>query len=289
MNKKKVKITLCSNIIYYLFIWLHKITINKYGDDLIIQSIFYIALFFSTAMLEESIRKHLKEMRIQIFDFTLRIIVLIIHFASLYFLNLSVITNIITSILFIINIIIEVKILNNIRDKKVNREEVIESELKKFIENFYNGKLDAFNCGVKLNNEIKNIMKYLKISGEGNIKLIILFIGISISSYLYNLNKMIIIFLIVINLMILIWFLKSNSKFLMYFYKENKKVHLENILFSIGYIILFLCEVVFQGNIKYYMRVTIWVIAILNFLPMLSKKFIIKEELKRVYIKVNKL
>lgn len=128
----KMKILFTSNIIFYILIFFHKNVVIKYGEDYILQVLFYIALSFSTIMLESTIRMRKNIIsNILIVDLIIRLVALILHFIYLYFNSDITLINLFTSILFVINIILES--ICYVKFKDINKEIIIEEkEYKKF-------------------------------------------------------------------------------------------------------------------------------------------------------------
>lgn len=286
--RTKIETLISSNFIFYFFILFHTIVLNIYGDDYILHALIYITLSFSTVVMELVFRNKINELKIiAVIDFISRVITLILHFLWVYFNFNIYIVSFITMILFIINLLIEIyitKVSKNLKDDKI---EVIDNkELKEFINKFYNKELDNSKCELKLKREIEDIMKIIEISGKVNLVCIFLFLGIFISSFVYKNISNLMIFDFILLCILLCIFININSKLIIESLKneKNKKIKgiLENISFVIGYTLLFVCEVILQGKIDN-IRVTIWVLVSITFIPLFNRKYKIKENLKIVY------
>lgn len=287
---RKINIVVITNLIFYFFIFLHRIVLKTYGDDYILQAIFYMALSFSTLVLEESYRKEIKKLKIiSLIDFILRIIVLVVHFMYLVFNWDIYIVNLITGILFIFNIIFEVTIFNQCKKlPEGDLEGIKNKEIQEFIERFYNNEIDTLKVGAEVSKELKDIMKIMELSGKENLVAIFLFVLIFISEFIYKYFNRFIFFTIIVVSILLYLFVKLHTKIIKNVFKDeeniNRKIIIENISFIIGYIILFLCEVIFKKKLSY-MRVSVWVVSCVTFLPTLNRKYKIKERLKKIYKK----
>lgn len=283
-----------SNIIFYLLILFHTFVVNKYGSDNLIQVAIYIALSFSSIAMEELIRRKINEIKlISVIDFIARIITLLLHFSWIYFHSNIYIVSFIIIILFSLNILIEIYLIRISKNFNESKAEVInDKEINDFIHKFYNNKLDTFKCSLKIKSEIKEIMNTLQISGKVNLIGILLFIGIFISSFIYKyFNNFILLDVLLICILLLI-FINMNSKLVMVSLRKEKnkikKSILENLSFVIGYTVLFISEVVLQEKL-HNIRVSIFVVAILTILPLLNRRYLIKEELRRIYKEYSSL
>lgn len=289
MNRKVVTLFI-TNFIFYLFIILHSLIFIKYGDDFLVQVLLYIALSFSTIVMEEGYRKDIIEIKyIAILDFILRLVVLIIHFIYMIFnLNLILITFITVAVL-LLNILVELIILKKSWNMHNDFLEIInKKELDAFINMFFTKKIDNFKIGTKMSKEISEMMIALKISGKGNIVVICLFFLLYVSHFINKfLNHFLYLDILIVNLFVLI-FIKVNTNFIKMGFKEEanitKKIIIGNLSFVIGYIILFLCEAIFYEKVGYF-RVSIWVFAILTFMPTFNRKYLINQKLQIVYKK----
>ncbi|WP_394899729.1 hypothetical protein [Clostridium tertium] len=284
--RTKVKILISSNFIFYFLVLFHTVVVNIYGDDYILQAAIYIALSFSTVVIEEVFRKKINELKIiSVIDFISRVVTLLIHFLWVYFYFNIYIVSFISIILFTLNILIEIyliKISKNFNESKV--EIIDDKEIKDFINKFYNNELDTSKCGLKLKSEIKDIIDTIELSGKLNLVCIFLFIGIFISRFLYKNISSLMLFDFILICSLLYIFVNINSNLIVRSLEKDKKIKviLENISFVIGYILLFVCEVILQGKIDN-IRVSIWVLVIITFIPLFNRKYKIKEKLKIVY------
>lgn len=286
--KTKRKLLITFNIIFYLLILFNIRVVKIYGTDYVLQALIYIILSFSTVVMEEVFRAKINELKIiSVIDFIARIVTLGLHFLWIYFSFNDFIIKFIISILCVLNTLIEIYLIK--KSKKINdkKAEVInDKEYKEFINKFYNNKLDNHKCGLKINREIKDIMNIIQISGKVNLVCILLFIGLFISRFIYtNFINLILLDYILISILLII-FININSKLIRISLKKGKKIRrkivLENIIFVVGYIILFVCEVILQGKIEN-IRVSIWVLSIVTFIPLFNRKYKTKEKLKIVY------
>ncbi|MBQ8998772.1 MAG: hypothetical protein IJ086_08830 [Clostridium sp.] len=291
----KMKILFTSNIVFYILLFFHKNVVIKYGDDYILQVLFYIALSFSTIMLESTIRMRKNIIsNILIVDLIIRLVALILHFIYLYFNSDIILINLFTSIFFVINIILESICYAKFKD--INKEIIIEekeyikkTELNIFIENFYSNKLDKLSIGTNKYKELKFIMNMVSISGKENLVCIFMFIYLFVSSSIYKFNNESKFILLVGIIPLIILFNNISLKFNDTYYnmKGSKKKYFSSISFIIGYVILFISEVLLQEKIGD-MRVTIWVIAIIFFIPTYNNKYKIKNSIENIYKEYKK-
>ena len=136
--------------------------------DIVLQTLFYMALSFSTVMISDKSTYNHKDVAIfSVLDTIIRIIVLIIDISSIFYNGNKNIFIYITAILFLINIMVEIILYKKVKKVKEVKEvkEVKQEELNKFIEKYRQNELD-YN---KLNDESKEIMNDLEIQGKSNI------------------------------------------------------------------------------------------------------------------------
>ena len=251
--KKKAKYLILFNFIFYIFIVLH----NFYVDDNVPQVLFYMSLFFSTIVLEQTYRNRIDKLKtFSLIDFLIRVVVLIIHFATLIF-NFDILKiNAITTILFIVNIIIEGIIVNKVKDMKEDKvKEIQQKDINKFIDDFYSGNINYYVMGIDLKGEVTNIIKATEISGKNTIILIISFILLFTSRFIYeHFTKFVFIGILLIVPLVYILF-KLSYKMISIVYSDDKerkrRNYLNMITFLIGYVILFVSEVIFYGKMVY--------------------------------------
>lgn len=218
---------------------------------------------------------------------------LILHFIRIVF-KLSIFQiNLITVLLFIINITLEViiitklKVINNKVVYKVKQE-----ELNKFIEDFKLNKLNYYLMGEDLKEEVEFLLGGLELSGKSYIVLGTLIILVFICKFFYkNLNNLFIIPILII-IPLIYMFIKLSLNIIDVEYENNygdrkNKRYIDTICFIIGYAILFSEEVFFYNKVGYF-NVSIWVIVIILFLPSLITRFNIRNKFEKVYIKYKK-
>ncbi|MFX0549362.1 hypothetical protein ACOAKC_08495 [Hathewaya histolytica] len=289
---KQIKGLVVINAVFYFFIFLHGIVIKTYGDDYILQAIFYISLSFSTLVLEQSYRMGINKLKsISLLDFTLRIIVLILHFIWIALKWNTFMGNLITCILFVLNLIIELIMLTRFKNfPKQDLERIKNKDIREFIDKFYLNKIDISKFDLKLIRDLKDTMYLLELSGKGNLIAIFLFVLIFISEIIYKYFNRFTFFTIIVVIISIFLFVKLNTDLIKIGFKDekniDKKIIIENMSFIIGYIILFVCEVILKEKLSY-MRVSVWLVGGLTFLPVLNRKYRIKEKLKIIYKKCN--
>ena len=284
--KKKAKFLIVFNILFYVFIFIHK----YYTYDDVPQVLFYIALSFSSIFLQEIFKNKIKKLKAySLIDFLLRIGVLMLHFTALIFkINISRV-NLITAILFIVNIIIEIIILDKLKDMRENELEIVEQkDINKFIEDFKSTKLDYCAIGTDLRDEMAFMINALEISGKSTIVIIILSILVFISRFVYaHFGKLIFIPMLLIILLLYILF-KLSYQTISIVYNNNehrrKKNYIDIITFVIGYIILFSAEVIFYGKMGYF-HISILVVGAIFFVPIFNTKYVLKKRFEDIYKK----
>lgn len=284
--KKKAKFLIVFNILFYVFIFIHK----YYTYDDVPQVLFYMALSFSSIFLGEIFKNKIKKLEAySLIDFLLRIGVLMLHFTALIFkINISTV-NLITAILFIVNIIIEIIILDKLKDMRENELEIVEQkDINKFIEDFKSTKLDYYAIGTDLRDEMGFMINALEISGKSTIVIIILSILVFISRFVYaHFVKLIFIPMLLIILLLYILF-KLSYQTISIVYNNNehrrKKNYIDIITFVIGYIILFSAEVIFYGKMGYF-HISILVVGAIFFVPIFNTKYVLKKRFEDIYKK----
>lgn len=285
--KKESKLLIVYNILFYIFIFIHR----YYVSDYVPQVLFYMVLAFSSIFLEESIRRRLNREKIYaLFDFSIRILVLIIHFVAIC-LNINLYTvNWITVVLFIINIVIEIAMIVIIKNEKENQWETIkQADLNKFIEDFKCNRLDFTVVGTVLKGELESILKTIELSGKGTIVMITLFILIFISRFAKEHFKF--FFLVTVLgiafLFNLLFKISHKVACRIYSNKKNRtKRFIINIsTFILGYTILFIHQVIFNGNMAGVWGVSVDVVAIVFFIPIYKTKLNVKIQLENIYKK----
>lgn len=284
--KKKAKFLIVFNILFYVFIFIHK----YYTYDDVPQVLFYMALSFSSIFLGEIFKNKIKKLEAySLIDFLLRIGVLMLHFTALIFkINISRV-NLITAILFIVNIIIEIIILDKLKDMRENELEIVEQkDINKFIEDFKSTKLDYYAIGTDLRDEMGFMINALEISGKSTIVIIILSILVFISRFVYaHFGKLIFIPMLLIILLLYILF-KLSYQTISIVYNNNehrrKKNYIDIITFVIGYIILFSAEVIFYAKMGYF-HISILVVGAIFFVPIFNTKYVLKKRFEDIYKK----
>lgn len=287
--KEKVNTLFIFNILFYVFICVHR----YYVYDYVPQVLFYMALGFSSFLLEKTLKKNIKELKVySLLDFLLRIMVVILHFIWIIFKLPMVYINIITIILFITNTLIEI-IINKISKRLDNKEfsKVKQEELNKFIEDFKLNKLNYHLIGQDLKENINFLIGGLEKIGESYIIVTILFILLFLSSFFYNIKLIkLFIFSILVTVLAVYIFIKLSLNIIDIAYNNKdrkKKKYIDIISFTIGYGILF-SEIVFFDKKVGYFNVSIWVVATILFLPLLFTRFKIRNEFENVYTKYKK-
>ncbi|MBU3196644.1 hypothetical protein KPL26_08145 [Clostridium algidicarnis] len=284
--KKKAKILIVFNILFYIFIFIHK----YYTNDDVPQVLFYMALSFSSIFLEATFKNKIKELEVYLLiDFLLRIGVLILHFTVLIFkIDISKVS-LITAILFMFNTILEVIILEKVKNIREDKSEIVnQKDINKFIEDFKSRKLNYYAMGTDLKDEMAFMINALEISGKGTIVIIILSILVFISRFIYaNFVKLMFIPILLIILLLHILF-KLSHQTISIAYKNNEHKSMRNyidiITFVIGYIILFCEETIFYGKMGY-LHISILVAGAIFFVPIFSTKYIIKKKFEDIYKK----
>lgn len=283
--KRKAKFLIVFNILFYVFIFINK----YYIYDDVAQTLFYMALFFSSIFLEETFKKKIKKLEAySLIDFLIRIGVLMLHFTALIFkINISKV-NLITAILFIVNIIIEIIILDKVKDISEDESEIVkQKDINKFIKDFKSNKLDYYKIGTELREEIAFMINAIEISGKSTLVIIILAILVFIFRFFYaHFVKLIFIPILLIILLLHILFKLSNQTSSIVYNNEyrRKRNYIDIITFVIGYIILFCAEVIFYGEMGYF-HISIMVLGVIFFIPIYKTKCVIKKRFEKTYIK----
>lgn len=290
----KFKFLACSNIIFYLLLLFHRFVLKSYGDDYIVHAALYIALSLSTIIMEESFRKKLSVLKkISTIDVLARVVSLILNILYLYFDFHLAIINLSIAILFILNIFIEIFIskIYKVSTKK-NSTTVSNVEINRFITKLLNNKDNIIQLDIDANNSLNSMAYALILSGKINIVCILIYIGLFISSFIYKHFNNLMILLIIFSVILLFVFTTLNVKLtsLVLNYDENKllKIVFENLSFISGYIILFLAEVFLHERLGG-LRVSVWFLSIICFIPFLNRKYTLKENLKNLYREYNSI
>lgn len=291
--KTKSIVTVVASIAFFYFIFMHQRMLATTGDDYILQVLFYMALSFSVIVCEEAFRRGISGLKLlAAFDFSLRVVTLLFHLAYMFASVSLYIANIITGGLFLLSMILQIVIYKKAKgttmDEKTMAETVTSKELKRFLEQYYMNKLDSI--GVTLRNELKEISKMLELSGKGNIVAVLLFVSIFASYLVHKHVPMFIIVNLLIIVVLLYFFIKLYTKLVKRGFNQEKnikgKLIFENILFLIGFSVLFASEVFFLEKVGM-LRVSVWFFSILMFCPILFRKFKIRERLKMIYHEVR--
>ena len=285
--EKKIRGLILYNNIFYLFILIHKF----YSDDNVPQVIFYMALAFSSVVMEEIFRNRINEFKLYtIIDFTIRVMVLILHFIMVISrMNIKAYC-VIISIFWVINNIIELIILKSNNIKEIYIDNIKKEEIDKFIVDINSKKIDYLLIGINLTEEIKKIAKVITASGKSTILIIVLLMLVFISRFIYD-NFTHFIF---IPILIIIYLLYRISKLsyiinkVIYDNYNSKKSRVDNLTFIIGYIILFIYSVFLYNNLGYF-NISTLVLGVLFWIPMFNTKYKIRKEIEKVYIKYIKL
>lgn len=285
--EKKIRGLILYNNIFYLFILIHKF----YSDDNVPQVIFYMALAFSSVVMEEIFRNRINEFKLYtIIDFTIRVMVLILHFIMVISgMNIKAYC-VIISIFWAINNIIELIILKSNNIKEIYIDNIKKEEIDKFIVDINSKKFDYLLIGINLTEEIKKIAKVITASGKSTILIIVLLMLVFISRFIYD-NFTHFIF---IPILIIIYLLYRISKLsyiinkVIYDNYNSKKSGVDNLTFIIGYIILFIYSVFLYNNLGYF-NISTLVLGVLFWIPMFNTKYKIRKEIEKVYIKYIKL
>lgn len=285
--EKKIRGLILYNNIFYLFILIHKF----YSDDNVPQVIFYMALAFSSVVMEEIFRNRINEFKLYtIIDFTIRVMVLILHFIMVISgMNIKAYC-VIISIFWAINNIIELIILKSNNIKEIYIDNIKKEEIDKFIVDINSKKFDYLLIGINLTEEIKKIAKVITASGKRTILIIVLLMLVFISRFIYD-NFTHFIF---IPILIIIYLLYRISKLsyiinkVIYDNYNSKKSGVDNLTFIIGYIILFIYSVFLYNNLGYF-NISTLVLGVLFWIPMFNTKYKIRKEIEKVYIKYIKL
>ena len=287
--KKKIRSLILFNSIFYVFILLHKF----YTDDNVPQVIFYMFLSFSSILLEEVFRNKINELKLGVsIDFIIRLIVLIIHFITLISgINIKL-SCIIISMFWIVNTIIELILLksNNMQERDI--ENINKKEVNKFIEDFISKKIDYLLIGINFAEEIKLIINALIASGKSNILIIVISILVFISRFIYE-NFPQFIFIPILIIIPLIYILsnltyKMNEAIYEDYNYKIKKSRIDNVTFTIGYIILFVYSVFLYDKLGYF-NISTLVFGTLFWIPIFNTKNKLKKKIENAYRKYNKL
>lgn len=287
---KKIKATIIFNLIFYFFIFLHRIVMKKYGDDYVIHLLFYLALIFSSILLEDSLRRKIKGLRLaSFFDFSLRVLVLVFHFLSLYSLDM-IIVNIITGIALLANITIQFTIYFRYKEiPNAETDSVTYKDIKK-LRKLRQEEINSYKIGTESRKEINDAISLMILNGKGNLVCIILFLLIFITRFIFmHFTSFVYISLAVVVFFTVLFIRLHNELVNNGFVNEQKnirKIIIENISFVIGYILIFLGEVIWQENLGY-MLVSYRVVSVLFFIPVINRKYHVGIRLKEVYIKYS--
>ncbi|SKA85164.1 hypothetical protein SAMN05428976_10752 [Clostridium sp. USBA 49] len=284
--KKEAKSLIIYNILFYIFIFIHR----YYASDYVPQVLLYMFLAFSSIFLEESIKRKInKQKAYALFDFSIRMVTLIIHFVALVLNSNLIRINLATAGLFIINIIIEIDILMMVRNEKEDECETIKQvDLNKFIEDFKCKRLDFFVMGTELKDEVESLLETIELSGKNTIVMITLFILLFVSRfakehffYFFLVTMLLIAFLF--NLLF-----KLSHQIVCRIYNNNKFIRKRFIIdistFTMGYTILLIHQVIFNGKMGTF-GVSIDVVPIMLFIPIYKTKLIAKKKLESIYRK----
>lgn len=284
--KKQAKLLIIFNILFYIFIFIHR----YYVYDYMPQTLFYMALFFSSIFLEEALKSKQKKVQVYLLaDFLFRISVLILHFITIVFAIDLFSINLTTFILLIINILLETIVLIKVKDIKEDKAKTVKREdINKFIEDVKSRRLEYYILGADLKNEIEVMINAIETSGKSTIVIIILCVLVFISSFIYE-NFLQFIFVPILIIVFLLYILyKLSFNIIKIAYGENKDMSKKNLIdiltFIIGYVVLYSAEVIFYGKTGYF-DVSLRVVAIIFFIPIFKTKFIIKEKFENTYIK----
>lgn len=283
--KKEAKSLIICNILFYIFIFIHM----YYQSDYVPEVLFYMFLAFSSVFLEQSTKKRKNQLLLYaVVDFLIRVATLIIHYITLlinYDINK---VKVATVILLMVNIIFEITIFI-ISGNENECETVEQSELNKFIEDLKCNRIDFSKIGVDLKKNVENILKILEVSGKTNIIIITLLVLIFISRF--TIKHLPYVFIVTIFLMIMCYklLLKLTHRIVYKIFVDKniaKKKYITDVLtFTIGYTILFIHQVIFNGKIGTY-GVSLCAFAVMCFIPMYKTKFVAKEKLVGIYREV---
>lgn len=269
--KTKIKLSFIMNIIFYIFIFINK----EYIDDNVPQIIFYMALSFSSILIEEVYRNNMNCIKIYIkVDIFIRIVALLVHFITICFhLNKSYAIKL-TLILLVINIILELIINYKMKFIKVEEKNNVNlKEIDDFIFKYKNNELLFRDKSNKLKSKIEKCINMLEVSGKENFILCILFLLIFISRFIYTHHKAL-LFIPIISIATLIYIMFNINR------NQNKKQ--EIVFLFIGYMIIILSEVFLLNKLGIFL-ITIRMIGLVFFIPLIRKKCMLRKEIEKIY------
>lgn len=282
--KARLKITFIATIAFYFFIMMHRFNYFEHGDDYILQALFYMAFSFSVVGLEEAIRRQKNKLKnILLIDFSVRVIVLVLHFIFLFVHINMLLANIIAGVLFAVNFSIQLFVMKKSKNDIANRkiEEVTSAEIKKFIQNTYDGKIDFL--GFNFKNKLQKVTSYLELSGKGNIVIIILLAGIFITQLINKHIPSFILISVLLTVIVLYFFIKIHFELGKRAFPDAFKTNISVFFnFLLGYLLLFVSEAFWYEKLGI-MRITMWFISILMFCPLFIMKFKVREQLIVLY------
>lgn len=286
--KEKMYIAIISSFCFYLFLILHRIVTKIHGDDWILQVLFYTALGFSIAVLEESIRKRYKNLRsLTLIDFSLKIFLLFVYFGYLLLDFERLVINAFTIVVIVLNVAIQYKMFQSAKQypsEKV-KDTITSKQIDQFIKNYYYNKLETTKLGSSLTKELNEIMSVMQISERENIIGIISVVVIFASIFVYKYYTQYMLVAMTSIVILVVVFMKFHADLIRSGFSNEsniaKKVVIENTCISIGYLILFLTEVIFKEDIGI-LRVSLLMLSASTFYPVVYRKYKLREKLKSI-------
>lgn len=281
---KKTRLLIIINIVFFSIIAFHHIVIYYFGDDWVVYVALFSTLGISSVMLEDTIRqKSLNIRNIAFIEFGLRIVALCVHILSIrYEFNSYWLIGALTAV-FMLTLIVQKLLLNQIkRYKYIELESFNRKKLNDLIEKLYenNSSLMRKQEEKGKNDELKNA---LQASGKSNIISIILLINLIATEFLYRHYSYFTVIPIAFGIVLVFKFLKFHQIVMVFTDKKKKNKRtsyiLENTPFIFAIIILYLTEVFLFLDLGA-LRVTIWFFASLMFIPIMNRKYLLRQSLQ---------
>lgn len=279
----KIKTLVISNIIFFAIIAFHHMVINNFGDDWVVYVMLLSTFAVSSVILEDTIRQKALNIRIiALIEFGLRVVGLSVHLVSImYDFNLYWLIGIFTSLL-ILTFIFQSMLLKHFKKSEHTKSESFDSRtLNNAIDKLY------YSDSSYISNEQKKertdkLKKAVQALGNSNILLFLIVINLIVTNFLFKHYRHYIFIPIFLAIVLVFKFLKSHYS--VYEFSSKKKntqssYVLTSVLFVIGIVVLHITEVFYSLPLGG-MRVIIWFLAALMFIPIMNSNYLLVESLK---------
>jgi len=279
------------NILFYILLSFDKYVVLRFGFDYITQVLFYIILFSSSIVLEESVRK--KRINLTIIsgiDFMTRVTFVVYHLITIITGNYKYYYVILAATLFL-TLFLEVCMLIVFKRSTFKEvSDVSNKEIGDFIEEFTLNKR-TFSLTSEQINYTKSLIKMIKEMGKENIKAGCMFFSLfflTVSATRISFNIALIVSIILGIVFVYSTLLTHYSTMKAMFNKEKLMIRftIDVVCLVLGLATLYISEFYVKVYFEFF-RVSFWMMAIVFFIPYINLRNSLRNELKGI-IRIDK-